>query len=113
MVPATSQYSLVSGGKLKFNQKLFGSCQVRCCLGLHIYPGSWMSLQPALDPTLMCHPAGSGKRTYTAVTALSDTGGTQAVRDPGRIFLYLQENNPALLGCWSFQPEDDLLNNLF
>lgn len=39
-------------------------------------------------------------------------GGTQAVRDLECIFLYLRDNNPALLGCWSFQPEDDLLNNL-
>lgn len=73
-VPATSQCSLVSGGEVKFNQKLL-LMPSTCCLGLHIHPGSWMSLQPALDPTLACHTAGSDKRTCTVVTALGDTGG--------------------------------------
>ena len=41
------------------------------------------------------------------------TGGAQAVRDPEHIFLYLWENNLGLAGCWSFQPVDDFLGNLF
>ena len=74
MVPATSQYFLASWGKVKFNQKLLLMLST-CCLGLHKHPDSWMSLQPALDPTLACHAAGSDKHTYTAVTPLNDYSG--------------------------------------
>lgn len=88
MVPATSQYFLVSGGKVKFNQKLL-LMPSTSCLGLHIHPGSWMSLQPVLDPTLACHTAGSDKHTYTAVTPLNDYGGDTGSTWPWRYFLVL------------------------
>lgn len=76
-------------------------------------PGSWMSLQPVLDPTLARHAAGSEKRTYTAAPPWMTTRGAQAVRDPEHIFLSIWENKPVSAGRWSFQPEDDLLDNLF
>lgn len=105
-------FFFVSRVKVKFSQKLL-LMPSTCCLGLHIHPASWMSLQPVLDPTLACHTAGSEKHMYTAVTPLNDYGGgTGSAYDPEHIFLFLWKNNPALAGCWSFQPED-LLDNLF
>lgn len=108
MVPATSQDFLVSGGKVKFNQKLL-LMQRTCCLGLHIHPGSWMSLQPSLDPTLACYAAGSDKHTHTTVTPLNDYRGDSGSTWPWTYFLVLMGEQSCLsrvlilsTGRWPF-----------